>query len=164
MSELNRSAKMKAFAFLVILILAGCVLRPENTTVLNALVRSHNELTPLGTPQPERPRYVTELDIVSPTSLDGRRLEISSNRPLPFEHVLRKKGARLKLSVVALESGRGTSIMPAEGLTRIIYQTRIENMHILAEEEPINQSAQPTPGALTLPCAADLKRSSCGRR
>lgn len=136
---------MKAFAFLVILILAGCASPPENATVLNAVVRSHNELIPLGTPQPERPRYVTELEIVSPTSLEGRRLEISSNRPLPFEHALRKKGARLKLSIVALESGRGTSIVPAEGITRIIYQTGIESMRILGEEEPI-QLPEPTPG------------------
>lgn len=131
---------MKVFASLVILILAGCVSRPENTTVISAVVRSHNELIPLGTPQPERPRYVTELDIVSPTSLQGRRLEIWSNRPLPLEHVLRKNGARLRLSVVALESGRGTSIVPAEGITRIIYQTRIESVRVLAEEEPIQPS------------------------
>lgn len=78
--------------------------------------------------------YRTELEIVAPASLEGRRLSVSSNAPLPIEHFFRKTGSHVRLSIVGLESGRGTSLVPAEGVTRIIYDVKIENVRDVTEE------------------------------
>ncbi len=65
---------------------------------------------------------------------------------MPVGHLLRKTGAHLRLSIAALERGRGTSLVPAEGITRVIYQLKIDSVRSVAEEP--NQPAA-TPPSVT---------------
>ena len=133
MADLNRSTGMKRVIFLLISVITGCVSPPESTTALSAVVESYGERVTLGTPRTER-TYVTEFKIVAPSAREGSILNVSSQAPLPADHLFRKIGARLKLSIGSLESGRGTSLVPAEGVTRIVYHVKIESVRVVSEE------------------------------
>jgi hypothetical protein len=102
---------------------------------VRAVVRHYDVLVLLGTPRHER-QFVTELEILAPSHLRGLSLSVQSEAPLPAEHVFRRVGARLKLNIRSLEAGRGTSLTPAEGVTRIVYTVHIADVSIVAEEEP----------------------------
>jgi hypothetical protein len=110
-----------------------------------------------------RPSYVTEFSITAPSSLEGRLLSVSSDEPLPVNHLFRKNGARLRLSIASLESGRGTSLVPAEGITRIIYQIKTRDVKAIAEEPdraPGRTSGMVTPLEATKPPHAETPKAA----
>lgn len=148
---------MKPVVFLMMLVVVGCASRPESISVFSAVVRSYGEVVTLGTPIAER-TYVAELAITAPPGLERRIVSVSSKEPLPPAHLFRKTGAHLRLSVVSLESGRGTSLVPAEGITRITYQMTIESVMTVAEEP--NQPTGPKPLAVTPHATAHVAQSS----
>jgi hypothetical protein len=124
---------MKRVIFLLISVITGCVSQPKSTTALSAVVESYGERVTLGTPGTER-TYVTEFKIVAPSAREGSILDVSSQAPLPADNLFRKIGARLKLSIGSLESGRSTFLVPAEGVTRIVYHVKMESVRVISEE------------------------------
>jgi hypothetical protein len=93
---------------------SGCAVTPKEsgsavTTGVVAIVRSYDEIVPLGTKQREPNYYRVELEIVAPEELRGAMIEARSKIPLEETDLLRKVGASLNLVIENLKQNRGSS-------------------------------------------------------
>jgi hypothetical protein len=148
-------------AFLIVAFFLGCAgcssgsYAPGSITEISVVVRQLSTEISLSAPRDEV-KYCTEFDIVAPRIYEGRRLSVSSKVPLAAEHILLRGGTRLRLKIRSLEKHRGTSLVPAEGITRIEYFLDTSSFQIMSEEQP-NQAPEPTIPGVT-PRAEDKPR------
>ena len=127
------------FMLAVVLGVSGCT-SPSNRqedapSKITAVVGRYEEQVVLCPPSKDR-RFVTRMVIVAPVEREGRLLDIVSSKPLSPQHPFRQKGRILTLSIQDLDEGRGTSLIPAEGITRIIYTLELGRVRSI-EEPPI---------------------------
>jgi hypothetical protein len=117
----------------------------KRTSKVTAIVGQYEEQIILCPPSADR-RFATNLVIVAPAEREGCLLEIVSNKPLPPNHPFRQKGRRLTLVVQDIDAGRGTSLIPAEGITHILYTLGLNQVRSIAEEPPNQPLPEPSSG------------------